>query len=208
MGRVICITGGIGSGKSSVARLMSAYCNVPCIDIDECCKELLCKGHRGWHALQNTYGNVYFNESGHVDRKRLREALFSDPELREQLDSLLHPIARRTLLDAIEQYDDQFLLVEVPLVYEAGWDKDFDAIVVVAVDREKQIQRTITRDGVDEEQARQSVDAQMELEKKVNLADYIVDNNGAWADTRNKVVDLCLLLEREIGLFKKKNLTV
>ncbi len=204
MGNVYCITGGIGSGKSSVARLLSAYANAPLIDIDTSCKELLSKGHKGWQALKDAFGNTYFDASGSVDRQRLRATLFAEPELRARIDGLLHPLARVTLAEEIAQYDSELLFVEVPLVFEAGWQKDFDDVIVVAADPAVQIQRILFRDGVERKQAEQSINAQMKLEKKIALADYVVDNNGAWADTRNKVVKLCLLLEKKFGCSGKK----
>ncbi|PIE58597.1 MAG: dephospho-CoA kinase [Desulfobulbus propionicus] len=208
MTHALCVTGGIGSGKSCVARLLAGYCNVPLIDIDACCKDLLVPGRPGWLAVQGAFGSTFFTPDGHVDRPRLRAELFANPGLRVELDALLHPIARDRLRNEIAQYEQTMLFVEVPLVFEAGWEDDFAAITVVTAGPAVQVSRTRERDGVSGQQVKQSIEAQMTLEKKVALADYVIDNNGSWTDTRVKVVELGLLLEKKFGCLSKKNLTL
>ena len=91
------ITGGIGSGKSSVSRLLAGFCQAPLIDVDQCCRNLLEVRQSGWQALRERFGNRFLLEDGRIDRAGLRECLFADPDVRHEVDALLHPLAREVM---------------------------------------------------------------------------------------------------------------
>jgi dephospho-CoA kinase len=184
------VTGGIGSGKSSVSRLLSSYCQAPLVDIDQCCRFLLEINQPGWLALRSVFGETFFLQSGEVDRVALREGLFADKKLRGQVDLLLHPLAREAMRGEVARCNAALVLVEIPLLYEAGWQGDVDAVLVVYARRGAQCCRIMRRDGVSRRKATQAIAAQMDLGEKSQRADFVIDNSGAWSVTRKQVVVL------------------
>jgi len=187
---VLGITGGIGSGKSCVSRLLASYCLVPLIDVDQCCRHLLEIEQPGWLALHAAFGDVFFQRNGAVDRIVLRQRLFNDAGVRRQVDALLHPLARQAMREQIAQQLTSLVLVEIPLLYEAGWQQEVDAVLVVSARRGAQCRRIMRRDGVSRRAAAIAIASQMSLAEKASLAEYVIDNSGPWAITRTLVVAL------------------
>lgn len=187
---VLGITGGIGSGKSCVSRLLASYCLVPLIDIDQCCRHLLEIEQPGWWALRRTFGEGFFRPDGAVDRVVLRQRLFADVEIRRQVDALLHPLAREVMRAQVGLYRAPLVLVEIPLLYEAGWQEEVGAVLVVYARRGARCCRIMRRDGVSRREAARAIAAQMSLEDKVDRAEYLIDNSRAWTLTRTRVVAL------------------
>jgi dephospho-CoA kinase len=188
---LVGITGGIGSGKSRVCRFLARQYRFPVIDLDAICKQLLMPEESGWLALRDILPVDFFCGSGALDRKAFRDALFSDSALRNRVDAVLHPLAR---LEMEKQVARVFavacpvlpvlpVLVEIPLLFEAGWQDDVQLIVVVYADIPVRLQRIIQRDQISEEQAGKAVDAQRCLTEKASLADYVIDNSGGWRHT-------------------------
>ena len=193
--RIVGITGGIGSGKSCVSRLLASFCNIPLINIDARCKDLLEKGRPGWQALHANLSAEFFDKEERLDRSVLREEIFSNPLLRNTVDSLLHPLVRVQLQTEIASLDSSFALVEIPLLYEAGWQQDMDCVIVVYVHPDLQCRRVVLRDGVSGQQAAASIASQLDLEQKRQLADHVIDNSAAWTTTRKAVLVLAEQLE-------------
>jgi dephospho-CoA kinase len=184
----IGITGGIGSGKSRVCRYLAKCCRLPVIDLDLICRQLLEPGAAGWLRLKNNLDKCFFTPAGELDRTAFRTALFADNELRSRVDTLLHPLARVAMTERILSSDGS-VLVEIPLLFEAGWHKDVQQIVVVYAEPAVCCQRIVDRDHVTVEQAQQAVAAQFPLSEKAKLADHVIDNSFDWQDT-------CLQLRR------------
>jgi len=184
------ITGGIGSGKSSVSRLLASYCQAPLIDIDQCCRHLLARNQPGWLALKAGWGDTFFLPDGEVDRVGLRERIFKDDDVRRQVDALLHPLALEAMRLEVSRWRGPLLLVEIPLLYEAGWQKEVDAVLVVYARRGAQCCRVMRRDGVSRRKATLAIAAQMDLGAKARQADFVIDNSGAWTATRDHVIAL------------------
>lgn len=193
--RIVGITGGIGSGKSCVSRLLASYCNIPLINIDQRCKDLLEKGAPGWQALRANLNATFFDEKGRLNRSVLRDAIFNNHVLRKKVDSLLHPLVQVRLQKEITSLKSSFALVEIPLLYEAGWQDDMDCVVVVYVQPELQCQRIMLRDGVSRQQATASIASQIDLAQKKQAADHVIDNSEAWTTTRKAVLVLAEQLE-------------
>ncbi len=198
MSFLIGITGGIGTGKSSISRLLSSFCNKPLLDIDKCCRNLLHKNEPGWKVLYEHLGQKYFDNSGELNRPYLREKLFNESRLKEQVDELLHPLARKEMHKEVEKYQDDLVFAEIPLLYEAGWEKDVERVIVVTAHADMQYQRIIERDKVSMEQAVLSVASQLDLKIKAGKADYVIDNNGAWCLTRLNVINVAEQLEKTV----------
>ncbi len=195
---LVAITGGIGTGKSAVSQLLASYCNKPLLDIDKCCRHLLDKGEEGWVALQAGFGNRFFDNCGEVDRPLLRQTLFSEDLIRKKVDNLLHPLARTKMYEEAKRQGHGLLFIEVPLLYEAGWEADVTEVIVVITRADIQYNRIMQRDGVSMEQAVASVAAQMDLRKKAERADYVIDNSSDWLITRKKVVLLAEQIEKSV----------
>ncbi|HFQ90973.1 MAG TPA: dephospho-CoA kinase [Desulfobulbus sp.] len=199
-GTVVGISGGIGSGKSRVSRFWAGHFSLPLIDLDAICRDLLRPGQEGWRALQAAFGNRYFAANGSLDRAALRRAIFADHGLRRQLDDLLHPLARRAMRRALAaQAATATVLVEIPLLLEAGWRNDVDRVVVVYAGPGVRCRRIMARDRVDRRQALQAIASQMRLADKALMADHVLDNSGAWADTCLQVIHLGRLLAGSTG---------
>lgn len=200
------VTGGIGSGKSCVSRLLASYCLAPLVDVDQCCRHLLEIDHPGWRALHDAFGDVFMQANGAIDRAALRDRIFSEPEFRRQVDGLLHPLAKEAMRRAVAMCCSPLILVEIPLLYEAGWQDEVDAVLVVYARRGAQCCRIMRRDGVSRRKAAQSIAAQMDLGDKAERADYVIDNSGPWSVVRKRVVALGNeLSERFAGCFDRKN---
>lgn len=203
------ITGGIGSGKSSVSRLLASYCRAPFVDVDQCCRQLLAINQAGWLALRDSFGDAFFLKSGEIDRVALRKGLFSDAGMRQRVDGLLHPLAREAMRREVVLCQAPLVLVEIPLLYEAGWQGDVDAVLVVYARRGAQCCRIMRRDHVSRKKAVQAIAAQMDLGEKAKQADFVIDNSAAWSVTRDQVVALGNQLSEGFpGVLSRKCLTV
>lgn len=196
MAFLLGVTGGIGSGKSSVCRLLASSCRAGVVDVDQCCRQLLAPQQPGWLALRDGadglagLGADLFLADGGIDRPALRERLFADPQVRSRVDALLHPLARQAMLAAVAASPGPMVLVEIPLLYEAGWERDVDAVLVVYARRGARCCRIMQRDGVSRRQTTRAIAAQMDLGEKARRADMVIDNSGAWSHTREQVLAL------------------
>jgi len=179
---LIGITGTIGSGKSSVAAYWAAVASLPLISLDRICRRLLEPNAPGWLAMREQYGDRFFSAGGDLDRAGLRTALSRDPGLRFQVDSLLHPLALDRMRNQVDSLREGMVLLEIPLLFEAGWQEEVDRIVVVHADRATCRSRITSRDDVDAGAAEDMIRIQMDPWKKAMLADHVIDNRGSWSD--------------------------
>ena len=182
----IGLTGALGSGKSSVARFLQDSLAAEYIDVDLICRQLLEPNARGWNALRQTLDRKFFKADATVDRERLRNVLFRDDKVRSQVNHLLHPLARQEVekrLQEIERRAGGPIIVDVPLLFEAGWEDIFDRIIVVYADCTTCRERIMRRDGVSFAEASSGMAAQSSLLAKVVQADHVIDNSGSWTDT-------------------------
>jgi len=189
--QIIGITGGIGTGESRVCHYLAELCQLPIIDLDLICKQLLQPAAPGWQAIEELTGGKFLSAgpAREIDRPAFRKALFLDNAFRKQVDALLHPLARSEMAEQIARADSA-VLVEVPLLFEAGWQEDVGKIIVVYADREVQVQRIISRDHVSGQQAQQAVAAQFSLAEKAKLADYVIDNSLSWQNSCHQLQKL------------------
>ncbi len=194
----VAITGGICSGKSSVAVFLERRFCVNIIDADSVCRDLLQQGREGYAGFVEIFGQAYLNADGDIDRQLLRKALFHDDQLRRRINQLLHPLARNQIHDMIKRMHgsskDSRVLVEVPLLYEAEWESDFDTVVVVYAARDEVVRRLMERDATSAEEALKVLEAQWSLTQKAVRADYTIDNSGSWPDTCLQILRLGRIL--------------
>ena len=188
----IALTGGPGSGKSTVARMFRDL-GAEVIDADEVAKAVVQPGQPAWEELRREFGPAYFREDGSLDRAKMADLVFRDREARGRLNAIIHPrvreeIARR--LGNLAARGIPMVMVEVPLLFEAGLEKNFDLVIVVDAGEKEQIERLTARDGRPRKEARSILQAQWPLETKKARADFVVDNRGPLKNTRDQVKKL------------------
>jgi dephospho-CoA kinase len=184
------VTGGIASGKSTVCEAF-ARLGAEVLDVDKIAREVVQPGQPGWEKLRQTFGPEFFNPDGFLNRARLRELIFADPERRRQLNEIVHPEVMREVRRRSEEMaataTGSILVVDVPLLLEVGAAGDFDQVVVVYAAEEVQVRRLMQRDGLSPDEARQALAAQMPLREKVVQADVVIDNSGSLDRTQREV---------------------
>lgn len=174
------LTGGLGSGKSTVAELFRSA-GVPVLDADRIAREVVEPGTDGLAEVVRVFGEGVLRPDGSLDRGRLAALVFGDDAQRRQLNAILHPrIASRTLelAAALEEKGDRFACYEAALLVENGLADAFRPLVVVAAPEEVQVARAVLRDSCTESEARARIRAQLPLQAKVAAADHVIDNGG------------------------------
>lgn len=202
----VAVTGSMGAGKSAVCRFLSQRLHWPLLSADLVCRALMTPESEGWHAFVELCGTGAVGADGEIDRPRLRRRIFEDAALRQGLEAILHPLARREILQQASRSKraGESVLVEVPLLFEAGWQDDFDKVVMVYAAEGVSLARICKRDGVSLEEAGKGLAAQMLVMEKVLAADYVVDNSGSWSDTLLQMIKLGDILEDLAGFAGKK----
>jgi dephospho-CoA kinase len=193
---IVGVTGGMGAGKSSVARLLGRQLGVDVLDADILCCNLLQPHMPGWQGIQEKWGSRFFDLAGNIDRPALRKALFKDTELRQGVERILHPLVRQEINNrsAEKRSLRAGMVVEVPLLFEVGWQVDFDWIVVVYAEHECCLQRIVRRDRVSLEEGSSAISAQISLMEKALRADSVIENSGPLALTILQAYHLAHLL--------------
>ena len=174
---VIGLTGGIGSGKSTVARMFGAL-GVHWVDADDVARQVVEPGTQALIAIADHFGESILQDNGELDRAALRQKVFEDPEQRRWLEGLLHPIIRQELIRQLspEDYNLPYVMLVSPLLLETNQHELVERIVVVDVPEETQINRTMTRDGNSREQVERILAAQMPRAARREKADAIINN--------------------------------
>jgi dephospho-CoA kinase len=198
------LTGGIGSGKSEVARRLVAHGAV-LIDADVAAREVVVPGSRGLKRIVAAFGDDVLSPDDSLDRARLGEIVFQDPELRKKLNAIVHPLVRewmgaaeRTAVQAADP-PGPIVVHDVPLLAESRGKGGFDLIIVVDVPPELQIERLVSQRGMVQGQARARMEAQASREKRLEVADIVIDNSGSQADLDHRVAEVWAELERRAG---------
>jgi len=187
---IVGLTGGIGSGKSVAARMFKdegAYV----IDLDELARRVVEPDKPAWRDVVSYFGTGILNPDRTVNRSALAEIIFSDPESRKALEGFTHPRIfeeQDTLVKAIKGQDPcSIVVIEFPLLFELRFQNKFDKIILVYAPKDAQIRRAGERDGVSEEEVDKRLRAQISIEEKRLLSDYIIGNEGSLQSTRNQV---------------------
>lgn len=185
----IAVTGGLGTGKSTVSKILADNLVTELIDTDQLCRRQMLPGQQGYAAFDRIFGQRFMQADGAIDRQLLRQAVFKDYTIRKQLENILHPIVRAEVAARGKAClaEGRMLVVEVPLLYEVGWQDAFDVCVVVYVPEQLCIERVISRDALSAEQIRQILHAQFPIEKKLDSADFIVDNSSTFVSTVQQI---------------------
>ncbi len=183
------LTGGIGSGKSSVAELLEEY-GVPVVSADELSRVVVTAGSEGLGEVMRAFGSDVVDERGELDRRRMASIVFRDPSRRQQLEAILHPRIRERfeqVLDALEKAGHPIAIYEVPLLFEKNLQSDMKATILVTATEETRIARVMERDQVTEGEVRDRIASQMPESLKRKRADYIIENDGTTDELRREV---------------------
>jgi len=194
-GSLIALTGGIASGKSRAAAYIAKRSGMPLISADEIAKDLFSRPGPVITGLRKILGDSFFRDDGTLDRPFMRRAIFQDNKLRARIDHYAHPIILREINELEAQLSRAgVMLVEVPLLFEAGWQGYFQRVIVVYADNDIRLRRLMQRDNVRFNEAVLASNAQSPLPLKVEGADYVIDNSGPWLATILQLNQLCRLL--------------
>lgn len=186
---VVALTGGIASGKSAVAERFETL-GVDVIDADRVARELVAPGQPALDEIASAFGNDVLDANGALDRRRMRERVFADPSARRRLEAILHPRVRAELLERARLSTAPYVLLAIPLLAESEGYDWIDRVLVVDVPHETQRQRLIARDGITPQLADAMLDAQASRERRLAIADDVVDNNRALSDLDARVAEL------------------
>lgn len=186
---VIGLTGGIGSGKSVVAKLFSRR-DVPVIDADRIARDLVEPGTPALETIINTFGPDYLQTDGQLDRNRLRRLVFTDPALRHQLESILHPLIRNNIKELINSIREPYCIVVIPLLLETGQSDLVDRILVIEAPEETRIDRVARRDRLPADEIHAILQSQTDRETRLAAADDVIVNAGTIDELAEKVQTL------------------
>jgi dephospho-CoA kinase len=185
----VALTGGIATGKSH-ARAEFERLGVPTIDADTLARDAVADGSPGLKAVLSRFGQGVLDNTGALDRRKLGSIVFADPVARRDLEEIIHPAVRNAIDQWFASLDDtvtRFAIADIPLLYETGRHRDFDAVIVTACAPSTQIARIIARDGISEEDARARVAAQLPIAEKVRRADHVINTDGSFDETHRQV---------------------
>lgn len=175
---VVALTGGVGSGKSSVAALFSSL-GVPVIDADEISRALTAPGSPILDLIADAFGSRYIDNEGGLDRAAMRSLVFSDTAARERLESILHPRIRAEIQDRLDALSAPYAVVEIPLLFETGQTDVPDRILVVDLPEAEQVRRVQHRSGLAPDEVRRIIRTQAPRSQRLEGADDIIDNAGS-----------------------------
>lgn len=181
----VCVTGTIGCGKSRVAKVLAEHCHLPYIDVDDVARDIMEPGGTGIQALR-AYNGALCNDDGSLNRSLLRSEIFNSPVVRAEVDGLLHPLIQSALLKQLQGLGSK-AVIEIPLLYETGWDAFFKTIIVVYAKKQTCIARIMERDQVSRADAEKAYGNQMDMELKKSMSPYVIDNDGPWATTIDNI---------------------
>ncbi|MGJ5633276.1 dephospho-CoA kinase [Nostoc sp. CALU 1950] len=189
--RIIGLTGGIATGKTTVTNYLASAYNLPILDADIYARDAVSLGSPILGAIAQRYGEQILLPDGSLNRQKLGEVIFNRQDERNWIDDLIHPYVRDRFLTAIAQSSSQTLVLVVPLLFEAGMTDLVTEIWVVHCSQEQQLQRLIQRNHLNREQAEARINSQLSIEEKVAYADVVLDNSST-LELLLKQVDIVL----------------
>jgi len=193
------LTGGIASGKSTVAAMLREL-DCPVLDADTLGHELLEQGQDAFNEVVREYGKEVLDTFGNVDRSKLGQIIFADARKRARLNQILHPrildVVRRWFTALAQGGGPELAVVEAALIMEAGYNKELDQVIVCWCPAEQQSQRLVER-GLTAEQAKLRIAAQMPMAEKRRLGDETIDCSGSLAETERQVIEVVKRLLRQ-----------
>ena len=188
--KIIGLTGGIGSGKTSVAAKLRAL-GARVFDADEAAKNAVLPGTEGFFKVVETFGPQIVDADGKLNRTALAEIVFNDKAALKRLEEIIHSYVWQEtdkFLKECQQSGQRAAILDIPLLIECGWHQKVDEVWLVVLPVEKQIMRTMERSGMTAEAVQARIAAQMPLDQKKKYATLVIDNSGAWEETEKQVI--------------------
>lgn len=198
---IIGLTGGIASGKSSVSAVLKE-CGALVIDADEVARQAVQPQQPAWYKIIGNFGRTVLLEDDQIDRKQLGNIIFHDPVKKLLLEQSTHPYILQLVQERIAQGKNEgydIIVLDVPLLFEVGWDKMADQIWVVYVSKATQLARLMQRDRLSDLEALVRIGSQMSLEEKKARADLVIDNGDTPECTREQVIQACNRVRNQAG---------
>ncbi len=194
------ITGGIGCGKSEVCRLLEQK-GIPIIHADLVAREMMDTDEEIKSQLKQAFGNNIYLPDGKLDRKRVADIIFNNEKAKQIINQIVHSHVIQYQKRKLEKFEKsgkyKYAGVEAALIFEAGAEKQFDIMVVVAASQETVVQRLIKRDGLSREEILKRINSQMSLAEKIKRADIVIDNDGSLDELNHKVKRLIYWLNNQ-----------
>jgi dephospho-CoA kinase len=197
MTKIIGLTGGIATGKSTVSKMFLDE-KIPVIDTDEIAKNVLAINTDEYHKVVSLFSNEILQVNGEINRKLLGRIIFSNIQKRNKLNDIVHPKVKQIVLDLIQMYKQQetnIVVIDVPLLFESEFQEIADSIIVVFSTLEKQVSRLMERDNISKEYALMKINAQMPLKEKMERADYVIDNSKSILKTKKDFIAILKEIE-------------
>ena len=186
---LVGLTGGIASGKSYVASLLGEL-GASTVDADQVAREVVVPGSTGLVQVVGAFGFEILLPSGELDRAKLGEIVFGDPEKRIELENILHPLIKARTTQLISEQPSEIVVYAVPLLVEANVDYPFDTIITVEAGVENQVSRLMTSRQMSESNARARIEAQTTSPERVARANFVIDSSGPKEQTKLQVVEV------------------
>ncbi len=192
--KIIGITGGVATGKTTVAKFLSSLLGAEIIGADEIVHELLTPGEEVWQKVLQFFGKDIFKNDSSIERKKLGESVFSNTSKRRKLESIIHPAVKKVIKEKLKQFKKngkKWVVMDIPLLFEAKMERMMDSIIVVIRNESAQLDTLQKEKGLSLKEARERIKSQLPLSEKVKRAHFVVDNNGALPDTEKQVREIC-----------------
>lgn len=196
------LTGGIASGKSTVSGFL-ADAGARIIDADKIARTVVEPGTPAYNDILSFFGSAILQPDGQIDRERLGDIIFNDPDKKKRLDAIVHPRvfeqSARGIAEITAQDPDAVVIMDIPLLLEAGMEKDLAEVIVVYVPERLQLERLMRRDGIDESAAMARIRSQIPIEEKRHRATIVIDNSGSPKDTQRAALMVFARLQSKAG---------
>ncbi|KAF1292134.1 dephospho-CoA kinase [Candidatus Enterococcus leclercqii] len=187
---VLGVTGSIATGKTTAVNVFKEF-GIPVVDGDQVARKIVAPNEPALAAIVSTFGQEMLTKTGQLNRKRLGDIVFNDPQKRKQLDDLLDGYLREEILRQIRTSAAQAPLVvaDIPLLFERGYEQYMDQVAVVYIPQTLQLARLMSRDQLSKKEAQQRIDSQLSIEEKAARGDWVIDNQGEPSQTRQQIQD-------------------
>lgn len=186
---IVGLTGGIGSGKTTVSNAFEAL-GIDVVDADVVAREVVAPNSPCLNAIEQRFGPEILLEDRNLNRAKLRQIIFDDPEQKQWLDNLMHPAIRQAMLAQLKQATSDYAILVAPLLFENGLERYTNVTCVVDIAPELQAERTVKRDNVPAAQVDNIIKAQISRAERLEKADFVFDNQGDWANNQSQIASL------------------
>lgn len=185
------LTGGIATGKSTASQYFQSK-KIPVIDADIIARDVLEPDQPAFNRVVDTFGGSILTEEGLLDRKALGRLIFADETKRKMLNDIVQGDIRKRIClekDKLRKQDQPLVVLDIPLLYEADYEKEVDEVMVIYTDRSTQLKRLMKRDNISKEEASERIESQYSIEEKAKRADTVINNSESIEDTKNQLAE-------------------